>query len=95
MADMRKTLGLDGKRKDAKEIAEKCPIYSISAADNEAKQIRIDWKDGRSGRLILNDDGDVVKAVVFGDQGRDREVTRELLSGGRRLEDVVERLVAV
>lgn len=95
MADMRKTLGLDGKRKDAQEIAERCPIHAISAADNEAKQIRIDWKDGRSGRLVLNDDGHVVKAVVFGDQGRDREVTRELLSGGRRLEDVVERLVAV
>ncbi|KAJ4416629.1 hypothetical protein N0V82_006639 [Gnomoniopsis sp. IMI 355080] len=95
MADMRKTLGLDGKRKDAKELAERCPIYAISAADNEAKQIRIDWKDGRSGRLVLNDDGEVVKAAVFGDRGRDREVTRELLSSGGRLEDVAKRLAAV
>ncbi|KAJ4386433.1 hypothetical protein N0V93_009329 [Gnomoniopsis smithogilvyi] len=95
MADMRKTLGLDGKRKDAKELAERCPIFAISAADNEAKQIRIDWKDGRSGRLVLNDDGEVTKAVVFGDRGRDREVTRELLSSGGRLEDVAQRLAAV
>lgn len=95
MADMRKTLGLDGKRKDAKELAERCPIYAISAADNEAKQIRIDWKDGRSGRLVLNDDGEVVKAAVFGDRGRDREVTRELLSSGGRLEDIANKLAAV
>lgn len=95
MADMRKTLGLDGKRKDAKEVAERCRIYAISAADNEAKQIRIDWKDGRCGRLVLNDDGEVVKAVVFGDRGRDREVTRELLSSGKRLEDIAQKLAAV
>lgn len=95
VADLRKALGLDGKKKDAKELAEKCPIYAISAADIETKQLRIDWKDGRSGRLVLNDDGEVVKVVVFGDRGRDREVTRELLSGGGRLEDVAQRLSAV
>lgn len=95
VAELRKALGLDGKRKDAEVLAERCPIYAISAADTEAKQIRIDWKDGRSGRLLLGNDGEVVKMVVFGDGGRDREVTRELLSGGGRVGDIAERLAAV
>lgn len=95
VADLRKALGLDGKRKDAKERAERCPIYSISSADAETKQIRIDWKDGRSGRLVLGDDGEVGKLVVLGERARDREATRELLSDGNRLEDVARRLAAV
>lgn len=95
VADLRKVLGLDGKRRDAEERAERSPIYAIGAADAESKQIRIDWKDGRSGRLVLGDDGEVSKVVVLGEMGRDREVTRELLSGGNRLEDVARRLAAV
>ncbi|CAN8100327.1 unnamed protein product [Discula destructiva] len=95
VADLRKALGLDGKRKDAKERAEMCSIYSIQAADAETKHIRIDWKDGRSGRLVLGEDGEVSKMVVFGDRGLDREVTRELLSDGDRLEAVARRLAAV
>ncbi|KAF3765115.1 hypothetical protein M406DRAFT_340582 [Cryphonectria parasitica EP155] len=95
VADLRKAVGLDGKKKDAKERAERSSIMAISAADSEAKQVRIDWKDGRSGRLVIGDDGEVVKLVVFGERGRDREVTRELLSGGSRLEDVARKLAAV
>lgn len=95
VADLRKVLGLDGKRRDAVERAERCPIYAIGAADAESKHIRVDWKDGRAGRLVLGDDGEVCKAVVLGEMGRDREVTRELLGGGERLEDVARRLAAV
>lgn len=95
IADLRRAVGLDGKRRDARELAEQSSLLGISAADAEAKQVRVDWKDGRSGRLVIGDDGDVVKLVVFGDQGRDREMTRELLSGGSRLEDVARRLASV
>lgn len=95
VADLRLKLGLDGKGKNAKELADRCPIYDISSADTEAKQVKIDWKDGRSGRLVLGLNGEVAKVVVFGDRGRDREVTRELLGGSRRLEDIAERLAAV
>lgn len=92
IADLRRAVGLDGKRRDAEELAESSPLLAISAADTEAKQVRVDWKDGRSGRLVIGDDGDVVKLVVFGDMGRDRELTRELLSEGSRLEDVARKL---
>lgn len=95
VADLRKALGLDGKRKDAKDVAERSPILAISAADAEAKQVRIDWKDGRSGRLVVGNDGEVVKLVVFGDRGRERELTRELLDSGSRLEQLAESLTAM
>lgn len=95
IADLRRATGLDGKRRDAEELAEGSPLLAISAADTEAKQVRVDWKDGRSGRLVIGDDGDVVKLVVFGDMGRDRELTRELLSDGSRLEDVARKLASV
>ncbi|KAL1876249.1 hypothetical protein Daus18300_002877 [Diaporthe australafricana] len=95
IADLRRAVGLDGKRRDAEELAEGSSLLAISAADTEAKQVRVDWKDGRSGRLVIGDDGDVVKLVVFGDMGRDRELTRELLSDGSRLEDVARKLSSV
>lgn len=95
IADLRRAVGLDGKRRDAEELAEGSSLLAVSAADTEAKQVRVDWKDGRSGRLVIGDDGDVVKLVVFGDMGRDRELTRELLSDGSRLEDVARKLSSV
>ncbi|KUI74482.1 hypothetical protein VM1G_10143 [Cytospora mali] len=95
IADLRRAVGLDGKKRDARGLAEQSSLLAISAADAEARQVRIDWKDGRSGRLVIGDDGDVVRLVVFGEQGRDREVTRELLSGGSRLEDVARKLASV
>ncbi|ROV95378.1 hypothetical protein VSDG_06067 [Cytospora chrysosperma] len=95
IADLRRAVGLDGRKRDARALAERSSLLGISAADAEAKQVRVDWKDGRSGRLVIGDDGDVVKLVVFGEQGRDREVTRELLSGGSRLEDVARKLGSV
>lgn len=95
VADLRKALGLDGKKKDAMDLAQRSSILSISAADTEAKQVRIDWKDGRSGRLVIGDDGDVLKLVVFGERGRERELTRELLSHGSRLEHIASSLAAV
>lgn len=94
-AELRKAVGLDGKSKDATDLAEKSPILDISCADTEAKQVRIAWKDGRSGRLVIGDDGDVTKLVVLGENGRERALTRELLSGGSRLEDVARKLASV
>lgn len=95
IAELRKAVGLDGKKKDAIELSEGSSILAISAADTQAKQVRIDWKDGRSGRLVIDDDGDVVKLVVLGEKGRERTLTRELLSGGSRLEDVARKLATV
>lgn len=95
IADLRRALGLDGKKRDAKELAEASSILSVSPADAEAKQVGVEWKDGRSGRLIIGDDGDVVKLVVTGERGRDRELARGLLDGTSRLEEVARKLSAM
>ncbi|PSR85747.1 Cenp-O kinetochore centromere component-domain-containing protein [Coniella lustricola] len=95
IADLRKAVGLDGKRRDARQLAERSPILAISAADTQARQVRIDWKDGRAGRLVIGNGGEVMSLVVFGETGRDREITRDLLSDGSRLEDVARRLAII
>ena len=65
-------------------------IADISTADAEAKQIRIEWVDGRIGRAVVDDQGEVKKCVIIGEQGRDREVERRICAGG--IEGIGERL---
>lgn len=90
IGDMKKAAGLGSKKASDQESG--IEIVDISAADAEAKQISLQWRDGRSGRLIMNDDGDVVKMVVQGDHGQDRETVRQFLGGAVRVEDVTKRL---
>ncbi|KAF2970519.1 hypothetical protein GQX73_g3027 [Xylaria multiplex] len=90
IGDMKKAAGLGSKKALGQELD--TAIVDISAADAEAKQISMQWRDGRSGRLIMNDDGDIVKMVVQGDNGRDRETVRQFLGGAVRVEDVTKRL---
>ncbi|PBP28588.1 cenp-O kinetochore centromere component [Diplocarpon rosae] len=66
-------------------------IINISAADAEAKQVMIEWVDGRIGRAVVNERGEVVKCVVVGEEGRDREVERRLVGGS--MEGIRERLL--
>ena len=65
-------------------------IADISAADAEAKQVRIEWVDGRIGRAVVGDKGEVKKCVIIGEDGRDRENERRVLRGG--MEGIGERL---
>ncbi|CZR65606.1 uncharacterized protein PAC_15506 [Phialocephala subalpina] len=65
-------------------------IADITAADAEAKQVRIEWVDGRIGRAVVDDRGEVGKCVVVGEDGRDREVERRVVAGG--MEGIGERL---
>ncbi|KAJ8131707.1 hypothetical protein O1611_g1917 [Lasiodiplodia mahajangana] len=90
IGDMKKAAGLHSK-KVADQDSE-ASIVDITAADAEAKQISIQWRDGRSGRLIMNDDGEIMKMVVQGDNGQDRETVRQFLSGAVRIEDVSRNL---
>ena len=101
IGDLRKAAGLEGKRRKSREAAaaadeeEKDPassIVDVSAADAEAKQIRIEWGDGKSGRLVMNDEGEVLKMVVQGANGQDREAVRQFLGGAVRIEEVSKRL---
>lgn len=67
-------------------------IVDVSIADTEAKQIRLTWADERNGRLVMDDDGRVVKFMVFGAEGRDWETTRQLGESQGRVEDVAKML---
>lgn len=65
-------------------------LADISAADAEAKQLRIEWVDGRIGRVVVDERGQVVKCVIMGEDGRDRETERKVVGGG--MEGIGERL---
>ncbi|CAK7236265.1 hypothetical protein SCUCBS95973_009548 [Sporothrix curviconia] len=68
-------------------------LANVSGADAEAKQIRFDWADGRTGRLVLNDDGDIQKLVVIGATGaRDRAAAQALLAGKKTATDLVQHM---
>ncbi|KAJ2894233.1 hypothetical protein MKZ38_007818 [Zalerion maritima] len=106
-ASLAVTLGGTG---DAEQAAlalaqerKKAKIIHVFPVDAEAKQIRIDWSDGRTGRLILDDDGNVAKMAVFEEGVRDRDTVREILlplppargdgnNNGKRIEEVIGRL---
>ncbi|GKT62347.1 cenp-O kinetochore centromere component [Colletotrichum tofieldiae] len=92
IGDLQKAAGLRGSG-DADEDPEQA-VTSITAADIEAKQISIEWADGRAGRLVMSEDGQIQKLVVLGSAGRDREVTRDLLGDSRRVEDVAQQLAS-
>ena len=99
VADLRKAAGLgkgaeerDGEGEEAEARARK--LVGITAADAEAKQISIEWADGKTGRLVMSDDGDILKVVAVGESGRDREAVRQLLGGMTRVEDVAKRLAS-
>jgi central kinetochore subunit Mal2/MCM21 len=90
-ADLRRGLGLH--RTIDQEINTSLnKITEVGIADIEAKQIKLTWADERSGRLVMDDDGKVVKLMVFGAQGRDWETAKELRGTKQRIEDVVKTL---
>lgn len=68
-------------------------IADISAADAEAKQVRIEWVDGKIGRCVVGMNGEVVKCVIIGEDGRDRETERRILGGDKRMEGIAEKLL--
>ncbi|KAI1080523.1 Cenp-O kinetochore centromere component-domain-containing protein [Whalleya microplaca] len=91
IGDLRRAAGLESKKGRDEEEAE-VPIVNISAADAEAKQIRVEWRDGRTGRLIMGDDGDILTMAVQSEIGQDRETVRQLLGGSVRVEEIAKRL---
>ncbi|UKZ84580.1 uncharacterized protein TrAFT101_000486 [Trichoderma asperellum] len=89
-ADLRRSLGAHG---DNETATPPNAIIDVSIADTEAKQIRLTWADERNGRLVMDDDGKVVKFVVFGAaEGRDWETTRQLGDSQGRVEDIAKML---
>lgn len=91
IAWLRKACGLDKKGKDKGKGREQT-IRDISAADAEAKQIRLEWVDERVGRVVIDNKGEIKDCIVTSEEGRDRDTERKILGGNRRVEELVERL---
>lgn len=89
---LRKEFKLDEDPKKGKGKERERVIIDICAADAEAKQVRVEWVDGRIGRCVVGDGGEMKKCVVIGEDGRDREVERRILERNGRMELIGERL---
>lgn len=93
IAGMRKAFGLEVKKGKDKGKGRELVISDVSAADAEARQIRLEWADGRIGRAVVDEKGVILKCVVIGEEGRDRMTERTVLAGDGRIEGIAERLL--
>ncbi|KKA29802.1 hypothetical protein TD95_003098 [Thielaviopsis punctulata] len=86
LASLEDELATDGER--AKGVLE------LGASDAQAKQIAITWVDGRTGRVVVDDDGVVKQATVYREGEADLVTAQRLKGVGEmvRLEDLVGRL---
>lgn len=91
--ERREREGNQGDEEEKEEDSRADALIDVRAADPQAKQVALGWADGRTGRLVLDNDGGIDQAVVFRYDEQDRETRRELVAGDdRRLEDVVRRV---
>jgi central kinetochore subunit Mal2/MCM21 len=67
-------------------------VVSMAVVALEARYVRLEWIDGRVGRFKLSNAGIVEKAVVIGDQGRDKKTEDAMTGGGGRVETLLDRL---
>ncbi|GAB1195968.1 Cenp-O kinetochore centromere component-domain-containing protein [Aspergillus pseudonomiae] len=67
-------------------------IVSLSPTALDATYVRLEWEDGRVGRFKMSDNGVVERAVVIGDDGRDKLLEAVLTGGNGRVETVLDRL---
>ncbi|KAI1960373.1 hypothetical protein LOZ58_004096 [Ophidiomyces ophidiicola] len=68
-------------------------IVTLRSASLETRLIRLEWRDGRVGRVSLSNKGYVDRAVVFDGQMRDKSMENILTAGDRRVETMIQRLV--
>ncbi|KAL4947477.1 Cenp-O kinetochore centromere component-domain-containing protein [Aspergillus filifer] len=67
-------------------------ILSFAPTALEAVYVRVEWEDGRVGRFKISNSGLVERAVVIGDEGRDKAVEAILAGGDRKVLGVLKRL---
>jgi central kinetochore subunit Mal2/MCM21 len=77
---LRREFGLHEKESRKGKGREKV-IVDLDLADAEAKQLRIEWADGRIGRVAIDDKGQVLKCVIVGEDGRDVENEARVMRG--------------
>ncbi|GAD92358.1 hypothetical protein AOR_1_352084 [Paecilomyces variotii No. 5] len=77
---------------DENTPSNKLGIISLSPTSLEARYVRLEWEDGRVGRFKISNNGEVVRVVIIGDNGRDKRTEDSMTSGNRRIESLLERL---
>lgn len=94
IAGLRKTFALDDKKGTDKGKGRELVFQDISAADAEARQIRLEWVDGKIGRVVIGDKGELKRCCVVGPRGRDRPLERMIMGGDAMAEGIGTRLNA-
>jgi central kinetochore subunit Mal2/MCM21 len=98
--ELRKALGFEVVASDSTQKSETRPgrygLKRLEVADAEGCMLRLEWSDGKIGRIRTDKDGKVEKIVVVGD-GRIRDVELTLMGpeGERKLKYLPERLRAI
>lgn len=77
------------------ELAERLGVVSLTAMGLDARYFRIQWADGRIGRLRISNTGAVMRAVVIKDSGRDKVTEVAMTGGDARVEGLLERLMGL
>ena len=70
-------------------------IVEVAPEGADARDIRMEWEDGRIGRVRMAKDRVITKAVVFDESGRRRDVERRLMSEPRGVESLMRKLQEV
>ncbi|PFH55717.1 hypothetical protein XA68_17736 [Ophiocordyceps unilateralis] len=90
-ADLRRRLGLHHRVPRPGSAAHS--VVDVVIADIEAKHVKMAWADGRSARLVLDEDGRLRNLVVFDPRGRDWNTEIQLMgSRDDGLQEIVARL---
>jgi len=101
LRSMNKAMGANGEGSSSSDSGEsdkdngRLGIASLAATAVEARFARVEWTDGRVGQIKISDSGQVDRAVIYGEDGREQDVERVLMGGSGRIEDMVQRLEAV
>ncbi|KAJ6114924.1 Centromere protein Cenp-O [Penicillium sp. IBT 16267x] len=94
---LRERLGFKESDSDSSSVGRYSPerkagIVSLDSTAIETRYVRLEFEDGRVGRFKLSNAGVVERAVVIGDEGRDKQTETAMTRGGGRIESLVERL---
>lgn len=80
-------------QRDPNSASWKLGISSVSPTSIEARYVRLEWRDGRAGRVKLSNRGLIERAVIIGDEGRDKAIETAIVGGDGRVENLVQRLL--
>ncbi|KAL4800564.1 Cenp-O kinetochore centromere component-domain-containing protein [Aspergillus venezuelensis] len=90
--DILSDIGFDSGLGETRLVKNEYGILSFSPTALEAVYVRVEWEDGRVGRFKISNSGLVERAVVIGDEGRDKALEGVLAGGDRKVLGVLERL---